>query len=559
MIFKYERRRSSVTKIGGLNIGGDAPIAVQSMTNVNTNDISKGVEQTIKIVEAGGEMVRFTTQGVREAKSLGEVHQELRKKGYRVPLVADVHFNPRAAYEAAQHIEKVRINPGNFFDPPHKFQYIEYTDEEYATEVASLQDNFSAFLQHCAQHNTAIRIGVNHGSLSDRITSKYGDTPQGMVASCMEYLEVAQRMNFTDIVLSIKTSNTVLMVQTVRLLVEEMDRWGMSYPLHLGVTEAGEGEDGRIKSAVGIGALLSSGLGDTIRVSLSEAPEEEIPVARLLVHLTKSLETTEPIPLADEHLVDTPYRSGSLPIVLLDTELCPHSDLQPDGWVNTAQKWIRNNNTGEITPYILIADTEVIKNPRVVNEIELEKTLIISLTHTNIPAILRAIDHSVQRPYLLHLFYDAIPEEMPTRLGFLLGDALMRGQAEGIWLQSTSVAPTEINRLSFALLQAARRRTFQTEFISCPSCGRTLFDLPQTVAEVKRAVSHLKGLKIGIMGCIVNGPGEMADADYGYVGASPGKIDLYKSKTCVQKNIPQKEAVHKLIQLIKDNGDWIDP
>jgi len=381
-----QRRKSTLVHVGNLTIGGDAPVRVQSMATVSTLDTENAVAQAIRIIEAGGELVRFTTQGTREAENLRNIKAELVKRGYDTPIVADVHFNANVADVAALYADKVRINPGNYVDPARKFDKIDYTDEEYAEELKKIEHRLVPFLNLCREHKTAIRIGVNHGSLSDRIMSRYGDTPEGIVESCMEFLRICQRERFDDVVVSIKASNTVVMVHSVRLLVKAMDAEDMHYPLHLGVTEAGEGEDGRIKSAVGIGALLADGIGDTIRVSLSEEPEAEIPVA-------------------------------------------------------------------------------------------------------------------------------------------------------------------------YAILQAARLRITKTEYISCPGCGRTLYNLQETIARVKAATSHLVGLKIAIMGCIVNGPGEMADADYGYVGAGPGRISLYKGKECVEKNIPEEEAVDKLLALISRNEE----
>lgn len=554
-VFSYHRRQSAPAHIGSVTIGGTHPIVVQSMANVDTNDIESSTDQAISIASAGAELVRFTTQGVREAKALGKVRSNLNEKGYTFPLVADVHFNARAAYEAAKNVEKVRINPGNFYDPRHTFQHIDYTDEEYAKEVRALQENFEQFLDHCSTHNTAIRIGVNHGSLSDRIMSRYGDTPAGMVASCMEYLEVCQRKSFTNVVLSIKSSNAVVMTETVRLLVGEMDKRGMKYPLHLGVTEAGDGEDGRLKSAVGIGALLSEGIGDTIRVSLSEPPEAEIPVAKLLVQLADELSSLPEVQLSGASI--EPLRSNAIPLVLMDDDpsLVTLGDTErPDFVIKSGGKSSGLPILDEEKLFI-IDDVDALATTKFPED----RHTIIRLTHPAIPLMLRALDEHMTTPYLLQLTCDSTTEEAPTRMGFSLGSALLRGQANGIWLRSTVLSPDYLTRLSFGLLQASRRRISKTEFISCPGCGRTLFDLQDTVAKVKAATSHLKNLKIGIMGCIVNGPGEMADADYGYVGSAPGKIDLYKSKERVAKNIPQEEAVTRLIDLIKENNDWIEP
>lgn len=552
--FSYQRRKTIPAHVGNILVGGTHPIVIQSMANVDTNDVNASTSQAISIASAGAELVRFTAQGVREAKAMGRIRQSLDKKGFHFPLVADIHFNPRAAYEAAKHVEKVRINPGNFYDPKHTFQYIDYTDEEYAAEVHALQESFGAFVDHCIQHSTAIRIGVNHGSLSDRIMSHYGDTPAGMVASCMEYLEVCEQKEFFNVVLSIKSSNTSVMTETVRFLVHEMDTRGMAYPIHLGVTEAGDGEDGRLKSAVGIGALLSEGMGDTIRVSLSEPPEAEIPVARLLVQLTEELSKAPglKIQVSDR----PPVRSSCPPLVLLDDDatLCDLDESERPDYV-ISDKPISGLRLLTMDHLYLIDDTEALAQ----TEFPTDRRIVVRLTHPAVPLMLQALDEHMQAPYTLRLDGDFPADEMPTRVGFLLGSALLRGQADGIWLRSNTLSPAALAHLSYGLLQASRRRISRTEFISCPSCGRTLFDLPKTIDRVKSATGHLRGLKIGIMGCIVNGPGEMADADYGYVGSAPGKIDLYKSRERVARNVPQDEAVTKLIELIKENNDWEEP
>lgn len=528
-------------------IGGDAPIVIQSMTNVNTNDIEAGVAQTLRLRDAGADMVRFTAQGVKEAKALEKVRQRLDDLGCSLPLVADIHFNPNAAYEAAKYIEKVRINPGNFYDPARKFLKIEYSDTEYAEEVQGLQKSFADFLDHCKQHGTAIRIGVNHGSLSDRIMSRYGDTPEGMVESCMEFLTVCRQIGFEDVVISIKSSNPIVMDQTVRLLVERMNRESMAYPLHLGVTEAGDGEDGRIKSAVGIGALLADGIGDTIRVSLSEDPECEIPVARFLVNAVNGLRRANPITLTD---TVEPIRVSDKPIVVADSERVL-SEVPEEERPNL---FLANG-----TAVRIISDKEALRHG--IFELNKEEKLLVLISDLDRAAlILKALDERMRTPYIIGMDAgDRNAEELPALFGFHLGGALMRGQGIGLYLRSQTATPKELNSMAFGLLQASRRRISRTEFISCPSCGRTLFDLQSTVAKVKAATNHLRGLKIGVMGCIVNGPGEMADADYGYVGAAPGKIDLYKQKECIRKGIPQEEAVAQLIELIKEHGDWQEP
>lgn len=454
----YQRRISSVTRVGNIEIGGNNPIRIQSMATTDTNDTEGCVAQAKRIIDAGGELVRFTTQGTREAENMKNISARLKADGYNTPLVADVHFTAHVADVAARYCEKVRINPGNYVDPGRVFKHLEYTDEEYAEELKKIEAKLIPFLNICKEHHTAVRIGVNHGSLSDRIMSRYGDTPEGIVESCMEFLRICRREHFNDIVISIKASNTVVMVTTVRLLVETMDKEDMHYPLHLGVTEAGEGEDGRIKSAVGIGALLTEGIGDTIRVSLSEEPECEIPVARKLVDMIA--ECARLRAEAEASIKDDTIR------LTLDA---------PD--------W----------------ETFQLKAAMAVGGL--------------------LIDHKATKLVILN-------SQQPT------------------------ADNQQLVTLADAILQAARIKFTKTEYISCPGCGRTLYNLQETIARIKAATSHLVGLKIGIMGCIVNGPGEMADADYGYVGAGRGKISLYKQKVCVEKNIPEEEAVDKLLELI---------
>ena len=462
----YHRRHTTTTKVGDLEIGSEHPVRIQTMANTSTNDIEGSVAQAERCIQAGAELLRYTTQGMREVESLAQIRGELFKMVQDgstlfkvVPLVADVHFQSDVADAAAKVVEKVRINPGNYIDPARKFKQIDYTDEEYQSELERLRNRFVQLLNICKEHKTALRIGVNHGSLSDRIMSRYGDTPEGMVESCMEFLRVAVAEDYKDIVLSIKASNTRVMVTTVRLLVWQMAEEQMAFPLHLGVTEAGEGEDGRVKSAVGIGALLADGIGDTIRVSLSEAPEKELPVAKALVDY-----------FADEqHSI----RYAKSTQVKVEGHTVYYSNDDTD-WAN----------------------------------------------------------------YQLHA---------AAECGRLLWDH----NCTELVLHNSHFAAEDLVRLSKDILQAARVRMYKTEYISCPGCGRTLFDLEQTIAEVKAATAHLQGLKIGIMGCIVNGPGEMADADYGYVGAGRGKVSLYKGKECVLKNIPQEEAVEQLLELIK--------
>ena len=454
----YQRRKSSVAHVGQIAIGGDNPIRIQSMATTDTNDTEGSVAQAKRIIDAGGELVRFTTQGTREAENMKNISARLKADGYTTPLVADVHFTAHTADVAAQYCEKVRINPGNYVDPGRTFKHLEYTDEEYAEELKKIEAKLVPFLNICKLHHTAVRIGVNHGSLSDRIMSRYGDTPEGIVESCMEFLRIFKREHFDDVVISIKASNTVVMVTTVRLLVKTMDQEDMHYPLHLGVTEAGEGEDGRIKSAVGIGALLTEGIGDTIRVSLSEEPECEIPVARKLVDLIPEC---------------TRLRE--------EAEASIHDD--------------------------------------------------------TITLPLDAPDY----------------ETLQLKAAMAVGALLIDRKATKLSILNSQFSILNLSDLSDSILQAARIKFTKTEYISCPGCGRTLYNLQETIARIKAATSHLVGLKIGIMGCIVNGPGEMADADYGYVGAGRGKISLYKQKVCVAKNIPEEDAVERLLQLIAEN------
>ena len=465
------RRRSHAVLVGGVAIGGDNPVRVQSMCTTSTMDTEGSVAQVLRIAEAGGELVRLTTQGTREAENMRLIREGVRRAGCSVPLVADVHFNPNVADVAALHCEKVRINPGNYVDAARQFKHLDYTDEEYAAELRRIEERLLPFLQICREHGTALRIGVNHGSLSDRIMSRYGDSPEGIVESCMEFLRICEKHRFMDVVVSIKASNTVVMVQSVRLLVQAMEREGMDFPLHLGVTEAGEGEDGRVKSAVGIGALLTEGIGDTIRVSLSEAPENEIPVARRLVDLV------------DE---------------------CARLRHQAEA---------------------AIADDTV----------------------------------------TLRLTADSL-EDLQLKASMAVGALFIDRKASRLRIECPGFeAYTEA--LADSILQAARVKFVKTEYISCPGCGRTLYALQDTIARIKAAVTQREQsdhpfvdrngqrvfLKIGIMGCIVNGPGEMADADYGYVGAARGKISLYKGKECVEKNIPEAEAVERLMAFIEED------
>ena len=605
-LFNYSRRETSVVNIGATPLGGDNPIRVQSMTNTNTLDTEACVAQTERIVAAGGEYVRLTAQGTREAENLRNINAALRADGCMVPLVADIHFNPNVADVAALYVEKVRINPGNYVDAARTFKHLEYTDEEYALELQKIRNRFVPFLNICKEHHTAIRIGVNHGSLSDRIMSRYGDTPEGMVESCMEFLRICVDEDFHDVVISIKASNTVVMVHTVRLLADTMEREGMHFPLHLGVTEAGDGEDGRIKSAVGIGALLADGLGDTIRVSLSEAPEAEIPVARKLVDYVTKRAGHPYIPGPQDTSFDflRPVRretcavrnigGDQVPVVLsvrLDGKLDfdpqftpdyvyvgrqlpadrpqgPQYIVDADLWQGQADCWPAFKSdqlffiSGCTAPLKFLFVTYMGLNDEVLACLKYhpEVVLIAQSNHPNRLGEQRALalqlmQEGLKNPVVFFQHYaENNLEDFQLKAATDMGALLIDGLTDGIFLFNQGELPAQaIDSTAFNILQAGRARVSKTEYISCPGCGRTLYDLQSTIARIKAATAHLKGLKIGIMGCIVNGPGEMADADYGYVGAGRGKVSLYKKKECIEKNIPEAEAVDKLLELIRAN------
>lgn len=609
VLFNYSRRQASEVHIGATPMGGDNPIRVQSMTNTSTMDTEACIAQAKRIVDAGGEYVRLTTQGIREAENLMHINIGLRTDNYMVPLVADVHFNPKVADVAACYAEKVRINPGNYVDPVRTFKQMEYTAEEYALELKKIRDRFVPFLDICKENHTAIRIGVNHGSLSDRIMSRYGDTPEGMVESCMEFLRICVVEKFTDVVISIKASNTVVMVKTVRLLVSVMEKEQMYFPLHLGVTEAGDGEDGRIKSALGIGALLSDGLGDTIRVSLSEEPEAEIPVARKLVNYITRRNNHLYIPgiAANEFDYLSPARrhthtvrnigGDNLPVVIgerLERFTAPDPQFAPDylyvgaqlpelpeqtyEYIVDANVWEGAPHTWPVFIYTQLEEIEQCQSelkfmfiPYVMLSEECiaflkqhpEVVLVSQSNHDNRLGEHRALIHllmseGVTNPVVFFQHYmEDEAEHLQIKAAADMGALIFDGFCDGIFLLNQGGLPhTTVDATAFGILQAGRVRTSKTEYISCPGCGRTLFNLQESIARVKAATSHLKGLKIAIMGCIVNGPGEMADADYGYVGAGRGKVSLYKRKECIEKNIPEEEAVEKLVELIKAHGDY---
>lgn len=562
--FNYRRRQTSAADIKGLMLGSGYPVRIQSMTSTSTLDTEASVAQCKRIFDAGADLVRLTAQGVREAENIGVIRSRLHADGYCKPLVADIHFNPKAAFAAAMTADKVRINPGNFVDAARTFKKLEYTDDEYRQEIEKIRAKLIPFLEICRENHTAIRLGVNHGSLSDRIMSRYGDTPAGMVESVMEYLRICREVDFRNIVISIKASNTVVMVETVRRLVAAMDAEDMHFPLHLGVTEAGDGEDGRIKSAVGMGALLSEGIGDTIRVSLSEDPELEIPVARKLVDYITAREGHPHIKGSFAKGYDhiSPVRrvteaygiigGGNQPVVVssLDPSELAGCGLMPDlysGMFNAVET--DASQPAEEVAGSLPAGAVIVLHSSHQNPIGEMQAFIHRLT-----------DCGCKTPVIARMRYDdSNPEDVQVKAGADFGTLLINRLIDGILLEAPNLPDkSDAVRFAFGILQAARTRMVKTEFISCPSCGRTMFDLQATVRKIKAATSHLKGLKIGIMGCIVNGPGEMADADYGYVGAAAGKVSLYKGKECVERNIPQEEALEHLISLIKANGDWHD-
>lgn len=611
-LFNYRRRSSSPVQVGDLQLGGDAPIRIQSMTTTNTNDTEACVEQAEKIIKAGGELVRLTTQGRREAENLKNINAQLRADGFNTPLVADVHFNANVADVAALYAEKVRVNPGNYVDPARVFKKIEYTDAEYADELKKLEDHFVPFLNICKEHHTAVRIGVNHGSLSDRIMSRYGDTPEGIVESCMEFLRICKKEQFDNVVISIKASNTVIMVRTVRLLVDEMDRNDMHYPLHLGVTEAGEGEDGRIKSAVGIGALLADGIGDTVRVSLSEEPEAEIPVARHLVDYITKREghlmvpataspdfnwlrperrktraaggiggSNVPVVIASlpngQTAIDAEFGADTTPDYIYCGSSLPANRKEGQKYIVDFNAYTGAKDTYPIFPYNATPFISSVKADVKFLVLQLgapsEEYLACLKAHPEVVVIAvsnqqnklgeqRALTHELWTNGLFNpvVFAQMYRHSAQEKADFQLeaaadmGALMIDGLCDGIWLMNDGdINVRDIADTSFAILQAARLRTSKTEYISCPGCGRTLYDLRSTIAKIKAATAHMKGLKIGIMGCIVNGPGEMADADYGYVGAGPGKISLYKQKMCVEKAIPESEAVEHLLRFIEED------
>jgi (E)-4-hydroxy-3-methylbut-2-enyl-diphosphate synthase len=623
---KYQRWQTREVMVGNVGVGGKNPIRIQSMTTTNTLDTKGTIAQSIRMIEAGCEIVRITAPSIKEAENLRAIRDGLREKGYDTPLVADIHFTPNAAEVSARIVEKVRVNPGNYADRK-KFEIHDYTDETYAEKLDRIRERFVPLVRICKEHGTAMRIGTNHGSLSDRIMSRYGDTPLGMVESALEFLRIAEEVEYHDIILSMKASNTQVMVQAYRLLVKTMVEEGMNYPLHLGVTEAGEAEDGRIKSAVGIGTLMEDGLGDTIRVSLTEEPEAEIPVAQVLVDRYGSRENHAQIPEIKSLPYDPFFRTRretnkilnlggeEVPRVfgdLSEKESIRYQDLMPFGYIysESQDKWhisdqavdfiyigdnsinfefpgtlaiVQNSESFEDKerhyPLFLMDNVNAVPEDRV-SFLKLKSTIglveMIDFPYMNNTVLVLETDNKhgyaeqrqffidcmkneIQNPIIVkRSYHHCSKDDMLLYSSTDLGGLQLDGFGDGIWIESDHDAGF-VNETAFGILQASRSRISKTEYISCPSCGRTLFDLQETTAKIRARTDHLKGVKIGIMGCIVNGPGEMADADYGYVGTGVGKISLYKGQDVIEKNIPAESAVEALIRLIDSHGDWIEP
>ena len=629
---KYQRFKSRKVLIGDVPLGYGHPIRTQSMTTTNTLDIKSTVNQAIRIIDSGSDYVRITAPSIKEAKALKEIKDSLRRKKYKTPLIADIHFTPNAAIEAAQIVEKVRINPGNYADRK-KFKVFEYTDREYNDELNRIYERFSPLVKICKENGTAMRIGANHGSLSDRIMNRYGDTPLGMVESAMEFLRICENHSYHNIVLSMKSSNPIVMVQAYRLLINKMMSEKMNYPLHLGVTEAGEGMEGRIKSSIGIGVLLEDGIGDTIRVSLTEEPELEIPVARRIVERYNKRDKHDKIKNLHVKAFD-PFDynkrktnpvinigGDNVPIVILDLsnikkidlgilEDCGYSYLnKTDKWLikdlaadyvflgdNTINikfppqlkvicnysTWKKHRTEQNIYPELTIDEyiygdidglkflylsCEKVIDKNLIDLINKDKKIVLLIDTFNNHGLVdqrnlicNLIDSKVKAPIIIsRCYYDLSLEKIQINASVDIGGLLIDGLGDGLLIYNNSISIDETNKLSFEILQSTRTRITKTDFISCPSCGRTQFDLMETTAMVREKTSHLKGLKIAIMGCIVNGPGEMADADYGYVGTGLKKISLYKGHNVIKKDISAEKSVDELIHLIKENGDWIEP
>lgn len=630
----YSRRKTREVNIGGIPMGGNNPIRIQSMTTVDTMDTRGSVEQTIRMVEAGCEYVRITAPSIKEAQNLAEIKKELRSRGYSVPLIADIHFTPNAAELAARLVEKVRVNPGNYADKK-KFEEIDYTDSAYEAELDRIRAKFTPLVKICKEHGTAMRIGTNHGSLSDRIMSRYGDTPLGMVESALEFLRICEDLSYYDIVLSMKASNPQVMIQAYRLLVQKLDEEGFQpYPLHLGVTEAGDGEDGRIKSSVGIGTLLEDGLGDTVRVSLTEEPEAEVPVCRELVSRYDRRLPHNPIPDIKHYPIDPfhytrrvtretgNFGGHQVPRVIADfsrkEKVTPaslfalgyHYSVPMDKWTITDaacdyvfldstiagfeipgtlgliynhQTWLSQRTKPRTYPWVkaaeylqgievsdelnfVVADIKDL-SPLLIQKLKSDGTAVLVIDTNNEHGyaeqrrlFVELIEQDCGVPVVIRRLYcDLEPDQLQLYAATDMGGLLIDGLGDGVFIAAENCGPDKmINDTAFNILQATRTRISKTEYISCPSCGRTLFDLQETTMKIRSRTNHLKGVKIAIMGCIVNGPGEMADADYGYVGSGPGRITLYRSKEVVRRNVPTAQAVDSLIDLIREDGNWIE-
>jgi len=630
-IINYSRLKTNQVMVGNVGIGGDNPIRIQSMTTTDTMDTDASVNQSIAMIEKGCELVRLTAPSIKDARNLFEIKNRLIQKGHKVPLIADIHFTPNAAIEAAKIVEKVRINPGNFSDKK-KFQTTSYTHNQYKEELQRIEEKFNPLIETCKNYNTAMRIGTNHGSLSDRIMSHYGDTPLGMVESALEFVRICEKQDFKRIILSMKASNPIIMIQAYRLLVNKMQQEDMYYPIHLGVTEAGEGDDGRIKSAIGIGSLLMDGIGDTIRVSLTEEPEAEILPAKNIVkyigHKKIHQKMIDEVDINKLHPFSYFKRktygvmnigAANPPVVIFNMSrkknvsqkslfsLGYHYSVKLDKWnindvacdyifmgnqdfdfnppgnlrviynyktwlthkkgypVMTAGEYVKNTLFSQNLNIVKVSIKDLTE--KFIKKINSDLTVVLLLKVDNVNFLgsarlffTKLISANVLAPVFLERNYDNFnEEEIIINSSIDLGAVLLDGLGDGVFFSSKKLSNFDATKLAFNILQATRTRISKTEYISCPSCGRTLFDLEETTAKIRNATSHLKGLKIGVMGCIVNGPGEMADADYGYVGTGPQKISLYKQKTLVKRNVPTKDALNELIQLIKDNGDWFEP
>lgn len=636
---KYSRYKTREVFIGDVPLGANNPIRIQSMTTTDTMDTIATVEQSIRMINAGCEYVRITAPSMSEAQNLKNIKNELHKRGYKAPLIADIHFTPNAAELAARIVEKVRVNPGNYADKK-KFQTIEYTEAEYAAEIERIREKFSPLVKICKEYGTAMRIGTNHGSLSDRIMSRYGDTPRGMVESALEFLRICEDLNYHNIVLSMKSSNPQVMVQAYRLLIQQMESEGMNYPLHLGVTEAGDGEDGRIKSSLGIGTLLEDGIGDTIRVSLTEEPEIEVPVAISLVNRYNGRESHCPIPSIKESPKDPCVYSRresfevagiggpTVPKVCVDyseNKIVDQSDLRQVGYSynHVTDKWSLSDQACDLM-YVANCDLDfdapsglkiiydfekwnsledktkgfpffstiekfikAAKKSFILNFVELnvqsafsdqismianDETVVFVLKTNNLHGMaeqrrifFELMMRKIKNPVIVKRTYEEINQDnLMLYSSTDFGALLVEGFGDGVWLVGKDISKNNIdksfvNRICFGILQAARTRISKTEYIACPSCGRTLFDLVEVTNKIRKKTEHLKGVKIAIMGCIVNGPGEMADADFGYVGSGPGKITLYRGKEIVRRNVNSNNAVEELIEIIRENGCWFEP